>query len=87
MERILAYFWAKEFKECVGKRQEVHERPGLGKRVRGARADGEGRKPYKDGGGEEDRHRGIQEQVLSACNPQVQPAKCAGARARGGEEE
>lgn len=40
-----------------------------------------------DGGGEDDHHLGIQEQVLSAYNPQVQPAKCACARARGGEEE
>ena len=33
-----------------------------------------------DGGGEDDHHLGIQEQVLSAYNPPVQPAKCACAR-------
>lgn len=39
---------------------------------------GEAEKPHKNGGGEDDHHLGIQEQVLTAYNPQVQPAKCGG---------
>lgn len=40
VEEILAYFSAKEFEKCVGEREEVPERPGLGNWVRGARGDG-----------------------------------------------